>query len=131
MPDNLRRVPSDGSGPGTYLVALGSKRSAPFSLPQFVAPFLKLRSLMAFLDLETVTALVPQSCIAVEIDDNGKVLHHFQDLEKKCVWPSEFEVHGGYLYIGSWRTPYVARAKLPRQLAARSAGCGRHVLSAR
>lgn len=110
-PDNIRRhrAPTDGQ-PGTYLVALGSKRSLPFSLPQFLAPFSILRKLVGVLDLEMTTALIPRAGLVVEVDDGGHAVHFFQDPDLGAFWVSEAEVHGGFMYLGSWRTPFLARA---------------------
>ena len=113
--DNIRRHNDSGkgNGKGTYLVALGSKRSTPFSLPQFLAPFHTIRRLSSLLGLETITGLVPRSCLVVEVDDRGRELRTLTDASKTCYWASEAEVIGGWLYIGSWRTPFLARARLP------------------
>jgi len=47
---------------GTYLVALGSARKAPFNLPQFLAPYPTLRMIASLLSLEATTALIPKVC---------------------------------------------------------------------
>lgn len=58
-PDNIRRLHrADGSV--AYSVALGSKRSLPFSLPQIVAPYPIIRQALALLDIETTAAIIPQ-----------------------------------------------------------------------
>ena len=50
--------------------------------------------------------------IVAEVDKNGQVLHLFQDPTVKAYWISEAEIHEGYMYLGSWRTPFLARAKI-------------------
>ena len=72
-----------------------------------------IRRLSSLLGLETITGLVPRSCLVVEVDDRGRELRTLTDASKTCYWASEAEVIGGWLYIGSWRTPFLARARLP------------------
>ena len=67
---------------------------------------------MSLVDLETSTALIPKAGLVVEVDADGQVLHLFQDPRLNAYWVSEAEEHGGYMYLGSWRTPFLARAKL-------------------
>ena len=57
MPDNIRRR---GGGSDTFLVGLGSKRAAPFSLVQSFAPYLTLRRVMSIFGVEISTALIPK-----------------------------------------------------------------------
>lgn len=114
--DNIRRfMPPDasiGRGGGTYLVGLGSKRSSPFFLPQMLAPFPTLRRLVSFIGLETITSLIPRACLLLEVDSHGKELRTFMDQTTTCYWASEAELgNSDWLYIGSWRTPFLARAK--------------------
>lgn len=109
-PDNIRAFRRTEDGKVTFSVALGSKRSSPFSLPQLVAPFLSLRKVLGMLDLTTTTALIPKAGIFVEVDENGKELTMFQDKSAKSNWYSEIECHKGYCYIGSWCAP-LARVK--------------------
>lgn len=61
-PDNIRRHGKGHSigSDGTYLVALGSARKAPFNLPQLLAPWPTLRRLASLLSLEATTALIPK-----------------------------------------------------------------------
>ena len=127
--DNIRRYrPPDISdiktGPrgGTYLAALGSKRAKPFSLPQLLAPFPSIRRLLSFLGLETITMLVPRTCLIVEIDDLGRMVNTITDRSGACYWASEADVMGPdpWLYVGSWRAPFLARAKLPSQTIQRT-----------
>ena len=67
---------------------------------------------MSLVDLETSTALIPKAGLVVEVDTDGQVLHVFQDPTVAAYWVSEAEEHGGYMYLGSWRTPFLARAPL-------------------
>lgn len=107
-PDNIRR-----NHRNTYFVALGSKRSKPFSLPQFLGPFLTLRKLTTLFGLETMTKLIPLSCLMVEVNDQGEVLNTFQDETTTCYWVSEVEQIGkNVLLLGSWRTPFLARTTI-------------------
>jgi len=110
-PDNIRRRTGSSS---SYFVALGSKRSSPFSLPQFLAPHLALRKAVSLLSLEILTAFIPRACMFVEVDNQGVVLHTFKAPATECHWLSEVEesVQDGYLYLGSWRSPYLARTRL-------------------
>jgi hypothetical protein len=107
-PDNIRR-----SNRNTYFVALGSKRSKPFSLPQFLAPFLQIRKFTTLFGLETMTKLIPLSCLMVEVGEYGQVLNTYQDATTTCYWVSEVEHVGeSVVLLGSWRTPFLARALL-------------------
>jgi hypothetical protein len=44
----------------------------------------------------------------------GQVLRTLRDPTATAYWVSEAEEHGNYLYLGSWRSPFLARAKAPR-----------------
>jgi hypothetical protein len=113
-PDNIRRF-AHGRRSGSYLVALGSKRASPFNLPQFLAPYPSLRKLSSLLGLEPLTALIPKAGLIVEVDAHGQVLATFQDPLASVFWLSEAESLPGddlRLLLGSWRGPFVARARL-------------------
>lgn len=113
-PDNIRRYTSPDGNVKAYLVALGSKRASPFSLPQMLAPFTSLRRVAGLLSLNTVTSFIPRSCLIVMVDDFGKEIKTFEDPTARkggCYWPSEAEVHDGWLYLGSFQTPFLARAR--------------------
>jgi hypothetical protein len=58
--------------------------------------------------------LAVQAGLVVEVDSMGQVLRTLRDPTAAAYWVSEAEQHGAYLYLGSWRTPFLARAKAPR-----------------
>lgn len=49
----------------------------------------------------------------VEVDSLGQVVRTFRDPAAAAYWVSEAEQHEGHLYLGSWRTPFLARARAP------------------
>jgi len=118
-PDNIRRF---DRARHSYLVALGSTRASPFSLPQFVAPYLVLRRLSSLLGLEQITSLIPQAGLLAEVDGRGALLGALADPSPSSgtFWLSEAEPIGELMgeaterrvLLGSWRAPFVARARL-------------------
>lgn len=107
LPDNIRPA----GARGTYLVGLGSKRALPFSLVQLLAPWPMLRDLVAWLPLSVTASLLPKYGLVAELGADGEVLQYLHDPSGAAHQLSGADVHGGYLWLGSWKLPFVARTK--------------------
>eukprot|EP01134_Creolimax_fragrantissima_P005719 CFRG5719T1 len=129
-PDNIRRnMRPDGQA--SYLVGLGTKQAAPFALLSAIGPYPWLKRIVASLPLEFFAQWVPRFGIVIEIVENasdphtGAIEHYYMDYQDKkhddgrngesVYWASEAEIHGNYIYIGSWKTPYLSRMKLSQE----------------
>jgi sugar lactone lactonase YvrE len=93
-----------------YLVGMGARRAAPFSLIQLLAPFPKVRSLLAaLLPQEFIVSFIPAWGLVVELDEEGRLVDTWQDPSGRTAWISEALEWKGYLYLGSFRNPFLGR----------------------
>ncbi|XP_050171059.1 adipocyte plasma membrane-associated protein [Myiozetetes cayanensis] len=110
LPDNIRLSSSGG-----YWVAMSAVRHNPgFSLLDFLAekPWIK-KMIFKLLSQETVTNFVPKYSLVVELTETGSYRRSFHDPNGVTVaYVSEAHEHNGYLYLGSFRSPYICRINL-------------------
>jgi len=112
-PDNIRLREREGRT--TYLIGMGLKRSLPFSLQQLITPLPFVRSLLSLIPPRIVLGTLPPYGLIAELDENGVVINTWQDPTGKTAWLSEGLEWQGYLYLGSFRNPFLARIKLAPQ----------------
>ncbi|NWR77623.1 APMAP protein, partial [Centropus unirufus] len=110
LPDNIRLSSSGG-----YWVAMAAVRPNPgFSLLDFLSekPWIK-RMIFKLLSQETVTKFVPKYSLVVELSETGSYRRSFHDPSGGTVaYVSEAHEHNGYLYLGSFRSPFICRLNL-------------------
>ncbi|XP_040467969.1 adipocyte plasma membrane-associated protein isoform X1 [Falco naumanni] len=110
LPDNIRLSSSGG-----YWVAMSAVRPNPgFSLLDFLSekPWIK-RMLFKLLSQETVTKFVPKYSLVVELSETGSYRRSFHDPSGvMAAYVSEAHEHNGYLYLGSFRSPFICRLNL-------------------
>ncbi|XP_074720291.1 adipocyte plasma membrane-associated protein isoform X3 [Strix uralensis] len=110
LPDNIRLSSSGG-----YWVAMSAVRPNPgFSLLDFLSekPWIK-RMIFKLLSQETVTKFVPKYSLVVELSETGSYRRSFHDPNGVIVaYVSEAHEHNGYLYLGSFRSPFLCRLNL-------------------
>ncbi|OXB68370.1 hypothetical protein ASZ78_015310 [Callipepla squamata] len=110
LPDNIRLSSSGG-----YWVAMPVVRPNPgFSMLDFLSekPWIK-RMIFKLLSQETVTKLVPKRSLVVELSETGSYRRSFHDpTGVTAPYVSEAHEHNGYLYLGSFRSPFICRLNL-------------------
>ncbi|XP_060048518.1 adipocyte plasma membrane-associated protein isoform X2 [Erinaceus europaeus] len=110
FPDNIR--PSSSGG---YWVSMATIRPSPgFSLLDFLSerPFLK-RMIFKLFSQETLLKLVRRHSLVLELSDSGAFRRSLHDPDGQVVaYVSEAHEHGGYLYLGSFRAPFLCRLDL-------------------
>lgn len=110
LPDNIRLSSSGG-----YWVAMPVVRPNPgFSMLDFLSekPWIK-RMIFKILSQETVTKLLPKRSLVVELSETGSYRRSFHDPTGMTVpYVSEAHEHNGYLYLGSFRSPFICRLNL-------------------
>ncbi|XP_006005281.1 adipocyte plasma membrane-associated protein [Latimeria chalumnae] len=110
FPDNIRLSSSGG-----YWVAMSAIRSRPgFSMLDFLAdkPWLK-KIVFKLLSQETIMKFVPKYSLILELNENGSYKRSFHDPHGMVVtYISEVHEHDGYLYLGSFRSPFICRLNL-------------------
>ncbi|NWH58922.1 APMAP protein, partial [Geococcyx californianus] len=110
LPDNIRLSSSGG-----YWVAMAAVRPNPgFSLVDFLSekPWIK-RMIFKLLSQETVTKFVPKYSLVVELSETGSYRRSFHDPNGvMAAYVSEAHEHNGYLYLGSYRSPFICRLNL-------------------
>ncbi|KAM6356143.1 adipocyte plasma membrane-associated protein [Podargus strigoides] len=110
LPDNIRLSSSGG-----YWVAMAAVRPNPgFSLLDFLSekPWIK-RMVFKLLSQETVTKFVPKYSLVVELSETGSYRRSFHDPNGATVaYVSEAHEHNGYLYLGSFQSPFICRLNL-------------------
>ncbi|KAL1414762.1 hypothetical protein MTO96_007232 [Rhipicephalus appendiculatus] len=136
MPDNIRpskrggywvafvagRSPND-TGVVDYLVPFPFVRKATIRFVYLVGTALKTASRaypMAFMkdwaaQFENGWVLyetMPQYGLVVELAADGRILRSFHSPKHKIYMLSEVLEHDGYLYLGSYRNPFLGRIKL-------------------
>jgi len=96
-----------------YWVGTGTKRAAPFSLIDFVAPFPSLRGFLAkTIPISVYLNFMPKYGIIFALNEKGDVVKTLQDPSGAVCMISEVEYHDGYLYLGSFINPFIARVKI-------------------
>uniref|UniRef100_A0A3B3ZYV5 Adipocyte plasma membrane-associated protein n=1 Tax=Periophthalmus magnuspinnatus TaxID=409849 RepID=A0A3B3ZYV5_9GOBI len=110
FPDNVRRSSSGG-----LWVAMSSVRPSPgFSMLDFLSqrPWIK-KLIFKVLSQEMLLKMVPRYSLIAEIQDGGVCVRSFHDPNGEvAAYVSEAHEHDGSLYIGSFRSPYVAKLDL-------------------
>jgi sugar lactone lactonase YvrE len=116
--DNLRVHPTKR---GHYLLALGSMRAKPFSLPDALSQWPRARDLLvAFLPERWLgrlfERLVKRIGMIAELSletTPARLVRTWQDRTGKLMWLSEAHAHNdGYIYFGSWHEQHLARLRL-------------------
>ncbi|XP_028630774.1 adipocyte plasma membrane-associated protein [Grammomys surdaster] len=110
FPDNIR--PSSSGG---YWVAAATIRANPgFSMLDFLSdkPFIK-RMIFKLFSQETLMKFVPRYSLVLEVSDSGAFRRSLHDPDGLVVtYVSEAHEHDGYLYLGSFRSPFICRLNL-------------------
>ncbi|NXD15711.1 APMAP protein, partial [Nothocercus nigrocapillus] len=110
FPDNIRLSSSGG-----YWVAMSTIRPNPgFSMLDFLSekPWIK-RIIFKLLSQETLIKFVPRYSLVVELSETGSYRRSFHDPNGVTVpYISEAHEHNGYLYLGSFRSPFIGRLNL-------------------
>ncbi|XP_003963988.2 adipocyte plasma membrane-associated protein [Takifugu rubripes] len=112
FPDNIR--PSSSGG---YWVAMSAVRPNPgFSMLDFLSqrPWIK-KLIFKLFSQEVLMKFVPRYSLVAEVHDGGICTRSFHDPNGLvAAYVSEAHEHDGSLYIGSFRSPYIARLDLNR-----------------
>ncbi|XP_078227649.1 adipocyte plasma membrane-associated protein isoform X2 [Callithrix jacchus] len=110
FPDNIR--PSSSGG---YWVGMSTIRPNPgFSMLDFLSerPWIK-RMIFKLFSQETVMKFVPRYSLVLELSDSGAFRRSLHDPDGLVVtYISEVHEHDGYLYLGSFRSPFICRLSL-------------------
>uniref|UniRef100_A0A8C6SSE8 Adipocyte plasma membrane-associated protein n=1 Tax=Neogobius melanostomus TaxID=47308 RepID=A0A8C6SSE8_9GOBI len=110
FPDNIRR----SSGGGLW-VAMSAVRPCPgFSMLDFLSqrPWIK-KLIFKIFSQDAVLRFVPRYSLVAELQDGGVCVRTFHDPNGEvATYISEVHEHQGALYIGSFRSPYVAKLDL-------------------
>ncbi|XP_060728048.1 adipocyte plasma membrane-associated protein [Tachysurus vachellii] len=112
FPDNLRRSSSGG-----YWVAMSAIRPNPgFSMLDVLSqrPWIK-NLIFKLFSQETLLKFVPRYSLVVELQDGGTCVRSFHDPHGTvAAYISEAHEHNGYLYLGSFRSPYLCKLDLSK-----------------
>lgn len=112
FPDNVRRSSSGG-----LWVAMSSVRPSPgFSTLDFLSqrPWIKKLIFKVF-SQEVVLKWVPRYSLVAELKDGGVCVRSFHDPKGLvAAYVSEAHEHDGSLYLGSFRSPYIAKLDLSK-----------------
>ncbi|KAM4842587.1 adipocyte plasma membrane-associated protein [Thomomys bottae] len=110
FPDNIR--PSSSGG---YWVAMSAIRANPgFSMLDFLSekPGIK-RMIFKLFSQETVVKAVPRYSLVLELSDSGAFQRSLHDPDGLVApYISEVHEHNGFLYLGSFRSPFICRLSL-------------------
>lgn len=110
FPDNVRR-----SSRGGLWVAMSSVRPSPgFSMLDFLSqrPWIK-KLIFKIFSQDSVLRFVPRYSLVAELQDGGVCVRSFHDPNGEvAAYVSEAHEHQGALYIGSFRSPYIAKLDL-------------------
>ncbi|XP_053316170.1 adipocyte plasma membrane-associated protein [Spea bombifrons] len=110
FPDNIRLSSSGG-----YWVAMSAVRLNPgFSMMDFLAdkPWIK-KIIFKLFSHDTVMKFVPRYSLVVELGEKGSYKRSFHDPNGEVVtYISEAHEHDGYLYMGSFRSPFICKLNL-------------------
>ncbi|XP_041032359.1 adipocyte plasma membrane-associated protein isoform X4 [Carcharodon carcharias] len=110
FPDNIR--PSSSGG---YWVGMSALRPNPgFSILDFLAPRPWLKNLIFKLFSQEMTMkFVPKYGLVLELNEDGSIRRSFHDPHGVVVPAvSEADEHDGYLYLGSYYSPFLSRLNL-------------------
>lgn len=112
--DNIRTMDHTLSGKKQrcYWLGWGSKYANPFSLSKFLEPYPVARQLFAVLPYQLMLEAIPKQGLLAVYGDDGSLLEVHSDIDGTTPWLSEAEVFDGYVYLGSWFNPYLARLPL-------------------
>ncbi|TRY91543.1 hypothetical protein DNTS_004979 [Danionella cerebrum] len=112
FPDNIRRSSSGG-----YWVAMSAVRPNPgFSMLDFLSqrPWLK-KLIFKLFSQEMLLKFVPRYSLVLELRGDGVCLRSFHDPQGLvAAYSSEAHEHGGHLFLGSFRSPYLCRLDLSK-----------------
>ncbi|XP_037128053.1 adipocyte plasma membrane-associated protein isoform X4 [Syngnathus acus] len=110
FPDNIR--PSSSGG---YWVAMSTVRPNPgFSMLDFLSqrPWIK-KLLFKLFSQDAMMKFVPRYSLVAELHDGGICSRSFHDPDGLvAAYVSEAHEHDGSLYLGSFRSPYLAKLDL-------------------
>ncbi|XP_073484048.1 adipocyte plasma membrane-associated protein isoform X1 [Aquarana catesbeiana] len=110
FPDNIRL-----SSTGGYWVAMSAVRLNPgFSMMDFLAdkPWIK-KIIFKILSPDTVMKFVPRYSLVIELGEKGSYKRSFHDPNGEvATFISEAHEHDGYLYLGSFWSPFICRLNL-------------------
>ncbi|CAK0877476.1 unnamed protein product [Prorocentrum cordatum] len=110
--DNIRTMDTlpNGTARRCYWLGLGSRAAKPFSFLHFAAPLPQLRAAIAALvPYEMIVRLIPKKGILAALGEDGALLATYEDPGGRTPWLSEAHTLGGYVYLGSWFNPFLAR----------------------
>ncbi|KAM7385981.1 hypothetical protein PAMP_002013 [Pampus punctatissimus] len=112
FPDNIRP-----SSTGGYWVAMSAVRPNPgFSMLDFLShrPWIK-KLIFKLFSQEVLMKFVPRYSLVAELHDGGICTRSFHDPNGLvAAYVSEVHEYDGSLYLGSFRSPYVAKLDLRR-----------------
>ncbi|XP_037320676.1 adipocyte plasma membrane-associated protein [Pungitius pungitius] len=112
FPDNIRP-----SSTGGYWVAMSSVRPNPgFSMLDFLSqrPWIK-KFIFKLFSQEVLMKFVPRYSLVAELHDGGICTRSFHDPNGLvAAYVSEVHEHEGSLYLGSFRSPYIAKLDLSK-----------------
>jgi len=110
IPDNIERDEIER----IYFIGCATKRSKPFSLLDALKPYPMMRKMLAAVaSLEFLTNFVKGHGIVLVMDDKGNIIQTLQDNTGNFNFISEVKPWGKeYLYMGSFRNPFLARVKI-------------------
>ncbi|KAJ8418334.1 hypothetical protein AAFF_G00140430 [Aldrovandia affinis] len=110
FPDNIRRSSSGG-----YWVAMSAVRPNPgFSMLDFLSqkPWIK-KLIFKLFSQEVLMKFVPRYSLVLELRENGACRRSFHDPHGMvAAYVSEAHEHDGYLFLGSFRSPYLCKLDL-------------------
>ncbi|KAJ8612219.1 hypothetical protein CTAYLR_002915 [Chrysophaeum taylorii] len=110
----MRALPTGEDVGPCYWFGLGTKNAKPFSLLKSfdTSPNFR-RFIVAVLPYKALVEIAPKYTVIAVYDAAGNLLATYQDPSGKIApWISEAEVAHGYLYLGSWYNPFLARVSL-------------------
>ncbi|XP_068597871.1 adipocyte plasma membrane-associated protein [Brachionichthys hirsutus] len=112
FPDNIRP-----SSTGGYWVAMSAVRPNPgFSMLDFLSqrPWIK-KLVFKLFSQDVLMKFVPRYSLVAELHDGGVCTRSFHDPDGLVVaYVSEAHEHDGSLYLGSFRSPYIAKLDLSK-----------------
>ncbi|XP_056147818.1 adipocyte plasma membrane-associated protein [Lampris incognitus] len=112
FPDNIR-----SSSTGGYWVAMSAVRPNPgFSMLDFLSqrPWIK-KLIFKLFSQDVLMKFVPRYSLVVELHDGGVCTRSLHDPHGLvATYVSEAHEHDGYLYLGSFRSPFLCRLDLSK-----------------